>query len=483
MYQNKKSFSQGLFLFLIPLILLFFRGVPLPAQTSQTLYFMERIPQSGVLNPAYQHDHDFYIGIPMASSFNINSKSNFASYNDLIFRHSKYDSLISFIHPDADKGGFVSKLQVYNTFARDYYYGILSAGYRRNNSYFRFEVADRATAGISFPKDLGVLALEGNEQFAGRNAIISGFTGNLNYFREYAFGYSYNVDRLFNVGARAKLLFGKADMAFSVGQSALYTDPETYNLRLTTEFSMEMSMPVSVGTDENGKIDYISSHFRQDDYSRKNFLFGRRNPGIAFDLGGWFRISPVVTLFSSITDIGFISWKRDVYKFSIDADYLYQGIDISPLFDSGDGSDPVDNLLDTLKSFVNTGTGSYRRNLPSRLYFGGTYIHRSGLSIGLLSRFDLAGENGRRVITASLMKDINPWLTASFTYSFMNRNYNNPGFGLTARRGNVNLFFITDNVSSAIIPRRTRSMNMWFGCNLAFGYRSIRSEGRWVPGR
>jgi hypothetical protein len=483
MYQNKKSYPQVLFLFLIPHFLLLLHSVTLPAQTSQTLYFMEKVPQSGVLNPAYQHDHDFYIGIPMASSFNINSKSNFASYKDLIFRHSKYDSLISFIHPDADKGRFVSKLQNYNTFARDYYYGIISAGYRRNNSYFRIDVADRAAASIGFPKDLGVLALEGNEQFAGRNANISGFTGNLNYFREYALGYSYNINRWFNVGARAKLLFGKADLAFSLGQSTLYTDPETYNLRLTTEFSMEMSMPVRVGTDENGRIDHVISHFRHNDYGRRNFLFGARNPGVAFDVGGWFRVSPVATFFSSITDIGFIRWKRDVYNFSIDADYLYQGFDLSPLFDSGDGSDPVDNLLDTLKSFVNTGTGPYNRNLPSRLYFGGTYIHRNGLNIGLLSRFDLAGENRRRVITASLMKELNPWLTASFTYSFMNRYYNNPGSGLTARRGNVNLYFITDNVSSAIIPRRTRGMNMWFGCNLAFGYRSIRSEGRWAPGR
>jgi hypothetical protein len=478
MNQNKGKFS----LFLITLFLLFYT-LTLPAQTSQTLYFMEKIPQSGVLNPAYQHDHDFYIGIPMASSFNMNGNSNFANYNDLLFRHPQHDSLISFIHPDADKGEFVAKLKGFNTVSRDYYYGILSAGYRRNNSYFRVEVADRASASIGFPKDLGILALEGNEQFAGQNASISGFTGKLNYFREYAFGYSYNFNRLFNLGARAKLLFGRADMAFSTGPSTLYTDPETYNLRLTTEFSMEMSMPLDVGTDENGRIDHIHSHFRQDDYGRGNFLFGLRNPGIAFDAGGWFRISPVVTVFSSITDIGYISWRSDVYNFSIDADYIYQGIDLSPLFDPGDGSDPVDNLLDTLKSFVNTATASYRRNLPPRLYVGGTYIHRSGLNVGLLSRFDLSGENGGKVITASLMKDINPWLTASFTYSFMNRYYNRPGFGLTVRRGNINLYFITDNVSSAIVPRKIRSMNMWFGCNLAFGYRSIRSEGRWVSGR
>ncbi len=481
MDNGSKNHKITLFFPLAAIALLFspvFHAPPAAAQTSQTLYFMERIPQSGLLNPAYQHDHDFYIGIPMFSSINLNAKSNFASFNDFIFKHPQYDSLISFIHPDADTGNFTEKLKSLNTIAPELYYGILSAGYRRNNSYFRLDVSDRARARIDIPRDLAILALEGNEQYAGRIADISGFAGEMNYFREYALGYSYDINKWFNAGVRAKLLFGKADLSFSAGQMTLYTDPESYNLRLLSEFTMDMSMPLTLVTNEKGSIDQVDSHFRSRDYGRGKFLFSGRNPGIAFDAGAWFRISERSTLFSSITDLGYISWKRDAYNLSANSDFTYEGIDLSPIFDSGDGSDPVGNMIDTLKGLLTTSAQAYRKALPSRLYIGGTYVHRNGINIGLLSRFDLAGNNPEKVVTASLMKDINPHLTASLTWSFMYRHYNNPGIGLTYRTGRLNIYFLTDNLSSAIVPRRNRSMNMWFGCNLAFGHRTIRAEGR-----
>lgn len=466
MFKNTKITLAAVFSIL--LFTPFVKYPALQAQTSQTLYFMDRIPQSSLLNPAYQPDHDFYIGIPLFSSLNVNAKSNFASFNDMVFKHHQYDSLISFLHPDADPGNFISGLKELNTIAPDLYVGILSLGYRSNNSYFTFGIADRASVTVDMPRDMIMLGLEGNESFIGRSADFSSFGGEMNYFREYTFGYSYDINRLFNVGGRAKLLFGKANMSFRGENMNLYTDPDSYNIRLISKFNMDLSMPLTLVRDESGRIDQIDSHFASDDYGTGSFLFGSRNAGMAFDAGASFRIAREVTIFASLIDLGFIGWKRDVYNLSMDADFMYEGVDISPLFDSRDDSDPVNNMVDTLKSLLYTQENSYRSGLPTRLYFGATYAHHSGINLGLLSRTEYR-KNREQVVTASLMKDISPWLAASVSYSYMNRQYNSLGMGLTVRTGSFNFYMLTDNLASALTPYRKRNLNMWIGFNLAFG--------------
>ena len=444
----------------------------LQAQVSQTLYFMDRLPQSSLINPAFQHNHNFHIGLPGISSFNVNAKTNFVNFSDLFFKHPQYDSLISFLHPDADISNFTSRLKDRNTIAPDLHVNILSFGFRANRSFVSFNISERTSLRANLPKDLILLGLHGNRQFIDKDADFSNIGADLNYFREYAAGYSLRVNDRLNVGGRAKLLFGKASLSFADSDISIYTDPDSYSMRLRSRFTMNLSMPVTLVKNEDGEIDEIKPHFDNDGYDPLDFVFNSRNTGFALDLGATYRIIERVTIYASITDLGFINWKQDVYNLSVDGDFEFDGIDLSSLFNYADDSDPADNLLDSLKGIfsINDTQNSFNRGLPTRIYLGGTYdLHRS-FSLGLLSRSEIYQNNLDQALTLSGNLNLGRRLSTSVSYSMMNNSYNNFGMGLSLRGLMFQFYMITDNLNSVFYPHRTSSVNLWFGFNMMFGH-------------
>ena len=467
---KKSACSAGKFILLLFLHAVLLTG--LHAQNSQTLYLMDRLPQSSLINPAFQHHHNFHIGLPGLSSFNVNARTNFIGFNDLIFRHPEHDTLITFLHPDADISDFTSKLVNMNSISQDLHLNILSFGFRVSNSFLSFNISERSSFRADLPRDLVLLALEGNEQFMGLEADLSDFFADMNYYREYSAGYSYMAGERLSLGVRAKVLFGKAGLSFEGGAMDLLTDPVSYNTRLRSRFNLNLSMPVTLVKNEDGNIDEIRPHFDTDGYDPLDFIFNSRNTGFAADLGVTYNISRPFTLFASVTDLGFINWKEDVYNFSVDGEFEFDGINLSPLF-SDDESDPVDNLRDSLRSVFNLNDtqSAYSRRLPARVYLGGSYEVTQGLSLGLLSRSEIYNGSLDQAFTLSANSSIGRWLSASLSWSVMNNSYNNLGMGLALRGGGFQLYAVSDNLNTFLYPHRTKNVNLWFGLNLVFGHK------------
>jgi hypothetical protein len=54
----------------------------------------------------------------------------------------------------------------------------------------------------------------------------------------------------------------------------------------------------------------------------------------------------------------------------------------------------------------------------------------------------------------------------------MQSYFSNVGAGVSLNAGPLNLYLISDNALNILFwPERTRSVNLWFGLNLMFGYR------------
>ena len=443
-------------------------------QTGQTVYFMNRLPQSSLLNPAIQHPHSFHIGIPMLSSFNVNARTNFASFSDFVFKHPQYDSLITFLHPDANIDDFASKLRERNTISPELYLNLINFGFGVDRHYFSFGISERNSLRAFIPKDLVMLGLFGNEQFTGKKADFSEIGIDLNYFREYAAGYSYQLTDDISVGGRAKLLFGKAAVSFDNSDISLYTEPDTYNTLLRSDITVNMSLPVTIIRDQDGFIDEIRPHFDDEGYDPLDWVFNSGNAGFAVDIGATYRLMEPLTLFASITDLGFISWQEDVYNLKIDGEFEFDGIDLSPAFDAGDDSKPLDNLIDTLDHVfgISDTSNPFTRGLPARIYLGGTYDLYEMLSLGLLSRSEIYRGRLEQAVTLSAQTNVGRWLSASLSWTAMNNSYNNLGFGLALTAPGFQFYVVSDNLNSTFMPHRTNSVNLWFGLNLVFGRRT-----------
>lgn len=448
------------------------------SQVGQTMYFMNSLPQSAILNPALQHNHALHIGLPGISSLNVNARTNFANFNDLIFKHPQYDSLISFLHPDANLNDFISILQEKNTVASDLNVNLFTLGFRVKRSYLSFSVAERSFVRANLPGDFLKLGLLGNEQFVGKTAEFSTFGVDMNYFREYAAGYSLMVDDKLSIGFRAKILFGKASLSFADTEFNLFTDPDTYSMRLRSRFTMNVSMPVTVTLNEDGFFEDVVPHFDDANYDPLDFILNSKNAGFAIDLGATYKIADRMTLYASATDIGFIGWSQDVYNFSVDGTYEFDGVDFSPFFIYDDDSDPGENLLDSLKGVfkINDSGNSFNKGLPARVYLGGTYNLSPGFSLGLLSRSEIYQRGFEQAVTLSANSNLGRWLSASVSYSAMNNSYNNFGAGLMLRAAGFQLYVMSDNLNAVFSPQRANSANVWFGLNFVFGRRQPKTK-------
>jgi hypothetical protein len=452
------NFFLWLFLFLIT------KGVQ--AQLSQTIYFMDRLPQSSLVNPAFQHSHNFHLLLPGVSSFNVNAGTNFARYKNVVFNHPAHESPITFLHPDANPADFTSNLRKRNIVFSDLHTNILSTGFRAGRSFIGFNVSERFTGRTSMPEDLLKIAIEGGHQYIGRTINLSNVEIDFYHFREYAASWSYRANEALTIGIRSKVLFGKFNL--SAVSNDLSLSPEEGIIKLRTDLSLNMSGPIIVLRDSEGNINGIDLLYNHDDYDPLDFVFNRKNSGFAVDLGATYSIMERARLYASITDIGFINWKHDLYNFSLDGDMEIEWTDLSTLFDSG----LDEGLLDTVNSrfTLNEASRSYRNWLPGKMYIGGTYDLTSSLNLGILGRSIMQRGNIRQALTVSANANAGRMLSASMSYSVMNNSYNNLGVGLALRGGGFQLYIISDNLNLAFYRAGSSNVNVWFGLNIVIGH-------------
>src|SRR6056297_3785245 len=115
---------------IISLFIIFFSITIAYSQHSQTLYYMDRLPQITTMNPASQPECGFYLMFPGISGVNFNAGNNTLNYNDVIYNSPTSDSLITFLHPTADIDDFLNKLKTNNDIFADLSTGIFGMGFR-----------------------------------------------------------------------------------------------------------------------------------------------------------------------------------------------------------------------------------------------------------------------------------------------------------------------------------------------------------------
>ena len=174
------------------------------AQQDNILQLIPVIPQSSYDNPAFQPTPNWYIGFPGLSSIYAGVAHNGFVYRDLA--HMRTDGLLQLTPQIA-----VSKLGKRNFLSANVIQEWLAFGFRCKKSYFSFSVADKVSFQFSYPRDLILLAWDGNGQWVGKTADFSGIGINAIHYCEYALGFSHDLKILnqkFVIGGRIKYLQG-----------------------------------------------------------------------------------------------------------------------------------------------------------------------------------------------------------------------------------------------------------------------------------
>jgi hypothetical protein len=487
MIKQRKFFS----LFLSgPLIALLLFCTNANSQQSNVMYFIKGVPQTNTLNPAFQPDYGFYFGIPGISPVAAEIDNNPLRFHDLVFYSPPpIDSVITFLHPAADKRKFLALFGNHNFINTDVSTSLFSLGFRINTLFFSFGISQKAYVRLNYPKDLFTLPMYGllDNSLNPTNLNLSGIAVNAAAYTEFSVGISKSIGDMISVGVRGKILLGEANLFMKTTDIGLNTSLSQWQFHSNVDLNASVPF-MQIPKDTLGKYSLDSVRMKSK-LSKSDYLdaFVRKpNMGLAIDLGVVIKPMDWLTISASVVDLGYIRWSHNSYNLKQDTGFNFTGINMTGII-RGDTAKIEKMLSDSLfNAFkkVNIQSGGYTSYLPTKIYIGATFnIWSDRISFGLLSITELYLNKVRQ--SFSLSANLQPirMFSTSFTYSLLNNTYHDFGFGLALKFGAINTYFIFDYIPTTYdklkkgnnipfdipVPVYSRAFSLKIGMNIVFG--------------
>lgn len=441
--------------FLIILLFMSYVG-NIHAQQNQPMFLMHQIPESNLLNPAIPIPCKWYIGVPVLSSIHLNYGNTFTTYNQL-FKPST-DGPRS-----VDIDGMIDQMHNRDYIGTEFHLQLLAVGYRYKNYSFMFTITEKNNIPVTMPKKGVQFLWDGNTQFEGQDVGMKGSGMYLNHYREYAVSASKYTRSGMYIGARAKLLFGKLNIATPKANLNFTTDATTFDLFFNDMVKINSSLPIIVDTLDN-RINTISL---DESISVNELIFNRKNPGVSFDLGIIYPYSDKLTLSASLLDLGFIWWRSNLNNVSAGGNFNFTGT-IGSTGGSEDYFRSVASaVIDSLDMKLEQ--GNYLSMLPLHFIAGADYKIANNIKAGVV--FDGVVYSSRFNPSVTLMGQYQPaenvGIMASYTIQY--NSFSNVGLGLVIGRDPVQFYILSTNVIGMVDLLNTRSINLRFGLNINFG--------------
>lgn len=309
----------------------------------------------------------------------------------------------------------------------------------------------------------------GNSAYVGEdNPVKVNMDVNAQAYQELAAGYQMNITDQLSVGGRAKLLFGLANVTTKAFDLQLFTDPESYALRLKENIAMKAAMPNAIYVDETGKLKTDGP-----------FSFGElfRNPGFGIDLAAEYRFDNQFSAVAAIHDLGFIHWGKndinvkgevkDMGQFYDDGDFLFDGLDWQQIRLISSDSSYRKAFFDTIQQCLRleyTPLEKYNTALNTNLLLRGNYDldEHNRFSVQVQGRF--LGSGFRPSLTLAYNGNFFQMLDVCATYTIMPGSYDNIGLGISGRLFKTcNIYLTTSNVLGLFKPLNMSGMGARIG--------------------
>ena len=259
-----------------------------------------------------------------------------------------------------------------------------------------FNFSDEAHLSASFPGDLGKFVLDGNKQFAGREADFSRTSFNALRYQKMGAGLNFEPAEDIKYGFIVSFLNGESTASLNLNDGGVYTsligDSVSYNLRGTAFYS---------------------------DTSNTGF-FRHNGGGIAVDLFFSQRLDVFNEKFqvsALLMNIGMIQWHPETEAYLVDTTVSTRGIELNDL-ETAQSTINAYNLEDSLLGAITSGFSRATINqvIPGFMQFEVSRVIDKGFDAG-------AGVTIR-------------WQTISRSYSWLNLGYRfSPGFTIKSELG------------------------------------------------
>lgn len=325
------------------------------AQQLNSAYFTNDYKFRHTMNPAYGNEQN-YVSMPGFGNVNASLMGNFG-YEDVIFDNPMFpstskDRLTTFMNPyistpDALKGFNSGD----NKILGDVSITVLSAGFKGFGGYNTIELNARTSFGMSLPYELFEFA----KNTGNRTYNIGNISANGQAFAELAFGHSRQINEKLRVGAKVKLLFGagRGDVNIDNVKADLAADDKwTVSGHAKSEVSVKgftyKTEEKEYKEEGRGTYQYVND-VDVDGAGLGGF-------GLAFDLGGVYKINNDFTVSAALLDLGFIKWSNNMVAVNGGEEFVFNGFhDVAVNEDRGGSTMSMqgDKYSDQLADFAN----------------------------------------------------------------------------------------------------------------------------------
>lgn len=296
-------------------------SLDLSAQVLHGGYFNRHYLYRHDLNPAIGNDTT-YVSMPGLGNVNAKTMGNFG-YKDVVQDNPLYPNesdkrLTTFMNPYLSNplDGF-SKGN--NKVSGQFHVGLLSAGFKGWGGYNTVELNARAMAYAKIPYRLIEFAANTDNQYYDIGDIGMMAQG----FAELAVGHSRQIDERLRVGAKMKLLLG-------IGKASVEMNDVTADLANDQQWTIH--------GDAQAHVSMKGFNYKSEakEYEGRNTIYHRVNDididgtgiggiGLAFDLGGIYKVNDDLEVSASLLDLGFISWNNDMYAINKEKSFVFEG--------------------------------------------------------------------------------------------------------------------------------------------------------------
>lgn len=453
------------------LILALFLAVNCLSQNKQILYNFTSVPQSLMTNPGADFKYKYYFGVPLLSgvSFKVGS-TGFSAYdlfaNDGVDFNQKLRN-VAYSTTRRDHVAVNEQIEIFNG-------GIKLGDWLEDKGYLSFGLYQEFDLWSYMPKDLAVLALDGNQNYIGKSFNLADLNVKAEMLSVLHVGYHKNVSDKLIVGARGKIYFSGFNATSTNNSGSITTIPSN-----TTMYEQYVNSNLTLNT--SGISKYIADGYNGDvatDVRKQVLLAG--DLGLGFDLGFTYYPKKNTQITASILDVGFIRHTKDVENFTYKGSYKYEGI--NPSFSDSDNPDGVySDFRDAVK--LDTLYNKYTTWRPVKLnasyqYSYGTASDDDCVCVASEKRFKNAVgaqlfmmSTPRAPITALTgfyQRNISDQFQVKATYTLDSYSYTNIGMGLSANLGKFNMYFMADNLLEYRDVSKANSLSFQFGFNFIF---------------
>lgn len=461
---------------IVILIYISFVVTQMCAQNRQLLYNVDDLPQTLLSNPGAAISFEKHIGIPLLSGFSVSAGSSGVSTYDIFQEGGDINARIR----DA-----IFRLDNKDSFVVNQQLELASFGWKSKftNNYYSAGLYQETDVIAYFPKDIAVLAYEGNANFIDVPFQFSDLSVAAEVISVYHFGVNKEISKKLRVGGRAKLYMSIINVN-STNNEGFFITRSTPN---GPNFLQHQVQDADVTANTSGLESFIDGEGGAGKVVRRAIV--SNNLGVGFDIGATYTIDDHWTATASVIDVGAIFHNRDLRNYRLSGSYETNGIELEfpdvlngedltdywqNLQDEFEENLPYDDSLQTsyttwrptkFNASINRGFGA---NLNGDCDCTNSGVDRYATNVGAQLYAIKRPRGFQGAATLYVDRTWNRFIRTKMTYTYDAFSNRNIGLLLSTKINKFNVYLAADNILDYSNLAKAQSASIQFGFQLIF---------------